>query len=104
MNELAECTFLPWKGDNYEAGREGVRVLLLGESHYGPPDGEPANLTKCVVKRYAIDGPTLRFFTVACRAVLAGCGKMNEFDDGSAWETRLRRLDAVPHPFELGVG
>lgn len=27
--------FRPWKGENYESGVNGKRLLLLGESHYG---------------------------------------------------------------------
>lgn len=32
-------SFTPWKGDNYSAGAFfGQRLLLVGESHYGPRD------------------------------------------------------------------
>lgn len=32
----AEIGFVPFVGRNYEAGIEGCRVLILGESHYAP--------------------------------------------------------------------
>lgn len=36
----SEIGFVPYIGDNYERGVGGVKVLLLGESHYAL-DGEP---------------------------------------------------------------
>lgn len=30
--------FQPWVGDHYHSSRYGVRVMVLGESHYGEPE------------------------------------------------------------------
>src|SRR5437870_2486992 len=73
MPSFPNCFFQPWVGDHYwTTGFHGLRVLLLGESHYGPDIYEPGSFTQDVVCRYAVDGPTLRFFTVACRVVQGG--------------------------------
>ena len=62
--------FHPWIGERYcTGGRFGVRVLVLGESHYGEAGKETVDMTKEVVASYtqrAItgQGERLRFFTV----------------------------------------
>ena len=33
--------FLPWRGENYDAGLDGVRILILGESQYADGLTEP---------------------------------------------------------------
>ncbi|HGF0767933.1 TPA: hypothetical protein ACF7ZB_000186 [Kluyvera georgiana] len=33
--------FKPWVGENYENSAFGVRILVLGESHYADPEDEP---------------------------------------------------------------
>ncbi|HEX9484175.1 MAG TPA: hypothetical protein VF929_06320 [Gemmatimonadaceae bacterium] len=68
------CLFEPWKGSSYKDGWRGLRVLLLGESHYREvgKDYSPRDFTSGVVRRWAIDGPTARFFTTTCRAMTGG--------------------------------
>jgi hypothetical protein len=40
--------FTPFVGDDYDLGLvDGVRVLFLGESHYGAPSSEPGNGRDC---------------------------------------------------------
>lgn len=58
-----ERRFDPWVGANYKAGFHGVRVFLLGESHYGKPEEDKPNFTEGVVRRYTAEGERLAFFT-----------------------------------------
>lgn len=55
-------TFDPWKGVNYDDGVGGVRVMLLGESHYGHSHDAAPTFTHGVVERYTT-GKRLAFFT-----------------------------------------
>lgn len=71
---MAACLFEPWRGSSYDMGWRGLRILLLGESHYREVDKDysPVGFTSGVVRRSAIDGPTERFFTTIYRAVTGG--------------------------------
>ena len=65
--------FDPWVGAQYwTVGLGGVRVLILGESHYGDIGAESATFTTEVVREWAQD-KRHRFFTVTQKLV-AGIG------------------------------
>jgi len=68
MNARFEgVTFHPWIGDNYHSGgRFGVRVLVLGLSHYDweNRDTVEAELTKGVVRWFTQQGGKAKFFTI----------------------------------------
>lgn len=54
--------FDPWVGSKYwSTGYGGVRVLILGESHYGDIGTESATFTTEVVKKWGQDN-RLKFF------------------------------------------
>lgn len=57
-----EPYFEPWSGEHYRSGVEGVRLLLVGDSHYAA-DAEDGNseLTRNVVRR-VVGGEYMRFF------------------------------------------
>jgi hypothetical protein len=66
--------FDPWVGSKYwSAGYGGVRVLILGESHYGDIGTESATFTTEVVKKWGQDN-RLKFFTTT-QMLVAGIGK-----------------------------
>lgn len=69
----AQPFFLPWIGPHYESGVAGVRLLLLGKSHYGPPSAEYPEFTWDIVKRQLTDGGE-PFFTKTKALVLAAAG------------------------------
>ncbi|HGW0964709.1 TPA: hypothetical protein ACNPTZ_005348 [Escherichia coli] len=56
--------FQPWVGDHYHSSRYGVRVMVLGESHYGEPEDYAPDFTQHVINEHAFQ-PGLRFFTIA---------------------------------------
>lgn len=61
--------FSPWVGDQYQSGFSGVRLLILGESHYykGPHPGP--EFTRELTQGY-IDGTVNhRFWTLVARSV-----------------------------------
>lgn len=56
--------FQPWVGYHYHSSRYGVRVMVLGESHYGEPEDYAPDFTQHVISEHAFQ-PGLRFFTIA---------------------------------------
>lgn len=52
--------FDPWIGSNYDT--HGDRLLVLGESHYGP-DSIPANFTRVLTQKYVNREWSHRFWT-----------------------------------------
>jgi hypothetical protein len=64
---MSEAFFEPWVGDKYEAA--GERLLILGESHYGPPS-MPGNSTKALTQEYAEGLWNHRFWTNIMQVVL----------------------------------
>lgn len=63
--------FEPWVGSRYRTeGLSGVRILVLGESHYGDPGTEYRELTIEVVREWG-QQKRLRFFKIAQKLI---CG------------------------------
>lgn len=72
--------FDPWVGSKYwSTGYGGVRVLILGESHYGDIGTESATFTTEVVKKWGQD-KRLSFFTTT-QMLVAGIGKGKQVTD-----------------------
>ncbi len=63
--------FRPWKGQNYEHGVNGKRLLLLGESHYGAGANTP-DMTNLYIKGYLASPRNIRFFDGIERLVTGG--------------------------------
>ena len=62
--------FEPWVGSLYrEEGLSGIRVFILGESHYGIAGDEIPSLTRDVVKEWGQE-KRYRFFTVTQKLVM----------------------------------
>jgi hypothetical protein len=80
--------FDPWIGSQYRSeGLRGVRILILGESHYGDIGTESATFTTEVVKEWG-QKKRHRFFTVTQKLV-AGIGKGESVTDeqrAAFWE------------------
>lgn len=57
--------FRPWVGSRFIDG--GVRILLLGESHYGEPHADAAQSTIHVVEQWKTRGWPVRYLTTAAR-------------------------------------
>ena len=80
--------FEPWIGSKYKINnRFGVRVLVLGESHYGDASETRSTVTSEVVRRLAQD-ERHAFFTKISK-VLLGLDKNTWLDDkerGWVWE------------------
>lgn len=65
--------FRPWVGSSYSTdGFAGLRVMLLGESHYTGSDEPRPTITEEVVERYLEKGG-MDFFTKAMRSVDPEC-------------------------------
>lgn len=66
---MSKIRFQPWIGERYaEAELYGLRILLLGESHYGKGDEDSA-FTRRVVKKWGQE-KRHRFFTITARFIL----------------------------------
>lgn len=62
---MSKIRFQPWIGERYhEADLYGLRILLLGESHYGKGD-EDSSFTERVVKKWGQDNRHGFFTTIA---------------------------------------
>lgn len=83
----AEVIFQPWVGPHYhQSPLFGMRILVLGESHYGDED-EPSDFTARMVQEYAIDS-RLAFFTKITKLLL-GLDASNDLSDEArkqCWE------------------
>ncbi len=75
--EVPGVSFRPWIGTEYaSSGLDGMKVLILGESFYGPLDPSDAanlpSLTEVVVRAYIAKPAGLRIFGM----VEELCGRM----------------------------
>lgn len=77
--------FLPWVGEHYEASRYGVRVLVLGESHYGTEDDFGPGFTQKVIRNCAFK-PGFRFFTMISNLLRGATGTATEAERRNAWQ------------------
>ena len=111
--------FDPWIGPLYD--REGLlehgglRLLLVGESHYGTPGTERSGFTEEVVRRLALNGGH-RFFTTVTRAVTgdrrAGAAQRRDLFERIAFvncvqafaaESSSDRTRPTPEMWEVGI-
>ena len=77
-------TFHPWVGRDYLESPFGVRVLVLGESHYGEGDVRP-DLTSKVVRRLG-QATRYPFFTVIAKILRGTTGSITNEDRAGVWE------------------
>ncbi len=76
-------TFEPWIGSKYVAeGLDGLRLLIVGESHYGSGT-ESADFTRSIVQKWGRE-KRHRYFTTVAKLVL---------DRGSAYISDAERAD-----------
>jgi len=81
---MTKMIFKPWIGPNFErTGFEGLRVLILGESHYGEPGTEYDNFTSDVVREWAFGKPSA-FFSKIAKSMLRLTSQQNLSDDQRA--------------------
>ena len=81
-------TFHPWIGRLY--GREsrfGVRLLVLGQSHYGQPDevSEPRTFTREIVRCYSAQHRH-RYFTIIAKVLRGDRGWIEDEERAAIWE------------------
>jgi hypothetical protein len=69
---MQKSTFKPWVGKKYyNQGLYGIKILFLGESHYGTKGKEKADTTINVVKRLGLcEERCHRFFTITAKFAL----------------------------------
>jgi len=79
--------FEPWKGDLYESeGIRGLRVFILGESHYGREGADRADFTQHIITKCAMVRETKRqFFTRIQRMVLGDLRELTDADRTDFW-------------------
>lgn len=81
-------TFDPWIGPLYESeGLDGLKLLILGESHYGPHGSEHADKTKQVVARH-VSEKRYRLLTTTSKMTLGrgGRGRLSHSDRTAFWD------------------
>lgn len=103
QSHVPSATFQPWVGEMYDSGGlDGLRLLLVGESHYSDPPGDVADtdipaLTRDMVER-AIQGdrgPQL-FYDKIGKSIsgrsLTDCDARNDFWQRVAFCNFFQRL------------
>jgi len=66
---MKNVKFKPWIGPEYNNnGIDGLKILILGESHYG--DKEYEDVTSDVIRKYVISGQPYAFFTKIAKCIL----------------------------------
>jgi hypothetical protein len=80
--------FQPWRGQSYDKGIFGVKLLILGEAHYGGPSKDFSNFTNEVIQE-VIDGENRQRFFERVRSVVVG-------PDSTEWN-RERFWNAVAY-------
>ena len=79
-------TFKPWIGAKYQTeGLNSLRLLILGESHYGVPEDEDADFTIGVIRKLAQD-QRFRFFTVTQKLISGQAGYVTNEERREFWE------------------
>lgn len=80
-------TFKPWIGDKYQSeGLDGLRLLILGESHYGENGTEHPDFTRDVVKSLGQENRH-RFFTTTAKVVLGmGSSHISDTKRADFWD------------------
>ncbi|MGA3172549.1 MAG: hypothetical protein ABSE62_16225 [Chthoniobacteraceae bacterium] len=67
MSTTTTINFLPWRGENYDIGRSGKRILILGESHYNWDSNyrieDDPEVTKRIIKEQIDETFTAKFWT-----------------------------------------
>ena len=67
--EIDGLAFHPWVGEQYHSRKDwGIRLLVLGESHYGEPPPK-SNLTQCLTQQNAKREWSHRFWTNIAQSV-----------------------------------
>jgi hypothetical protein len=98
---MKHVKFLPWIGENYEDGFNGLRTLVLGESHYeslnNPSINDSLNETIECVKEQANGDWSKAFWTKIATALIGRKPTLDEKSSfGTAWHIIImfrRRLD-----------
>ena len=87
MHEFPGVAFHPWVGAHY--GREsrfGVRLLVLGESHYDEdPEFSDSGFTQDVVRTWG-QTQRARFFTVIAKVLLGSADWIDDDVRSEIWE------------------
>lgn len=82
---MSNVKFLPWVGEQYTASRHGVRVLVLGESHYGDPEDYAPDFTQNVIRDYAFQSG-FRFFTMTTKLLRGTTDEPTAEERRDAWQ------------------
>lgn len=79
-------TFDPWIGNRYASdGIGGTRLLILGEAHYGPTNGERGTYTEEMIRLLG-QQHRFRFYTTTQRLVSGGHGWLSNAERRDFWE------------------
>lgn len=79
------ANFKPFIGENYYNSKYGVRVLVLGESHYGDIGDESEDYTQMVVKNHAYT-PGLPFFSRVTKLLRLSQDHPTDAERYEAWQ------------------
>jgi hypothetical protein len=79
--------FDPWIGSRYATdGIKGIRLLILGEAHYGTGEAERQKTHTTEIVRLLAQKSRFRFFTATQRLVSGGRGWLSDQERVEFWE------------------
>ncbi|WP_312731617.1 hypothetical protein [Atlantibacter hermannii] len=81
---MKNVIFQPYIGDKYYDSRYGVRVLVLGESHYGDKQDSASDFTQHVVKTHALKAG-LPFFSKLTNVLRGKTDYPSEQERNETW-------------------
>ena len=87
MHEFPRVTFYPWVGEQYgRASRFGIRLSLLGESHYDDdPESSDCDFTQEVVQEWG-QRRRAKFFTVIAKVLHGSADWIDDDARSEIWE------------------
>lgn len=98
MLKFDKCVrYIPWIGEYYEAGFNGTKILVIGDSHYGKAPGEERNFTRDVLQMHLSGEQRISFFTNIARAIT---GEPNDILDQDAFWKSLSFYNYVQEAVE----
>ena len=84
---MSKIKFEPWIGSKYFTNnRFGLRVLVLGESHYGDPADYRPEFTTEIVRLLAQENRHAFFTKVSSVLLGLESGKLDDYTRGEIWE------------------
>lgn len=82
---MQSVNFLPFIGEKYYNSHYGIRIMVIGESHYGDASDQKNDFTRHVVNEYAFK-PGLAFFSKLTNLLRGSINYPTKEEREEAWQ------------------